>query len=119
MRRREFITLLSGAATWPFVERAQQPERMRRLGVLMAIAESDADARKGIAIFTKTSRSFGWKDGQTIRIDYRWGDADDARIQALAKELVDLQPDVWSATPTPSAGVPETDPLNTENPHGH
>ena len=103
MKRREFITLLGGAATWPFVARAQQPERTRRLGVLMAVAESDADARKGIAIFQQRLQELGWKDGQTIRIDYRWGDADDARIQALAKELVDLQPDVLVGHSTPSA----------------
>ena len=103
MKRREFITLLSGAATWPFVARAQQSERIRRLGVLMAVAESDADVRKGIAIFQQRLQELGWKDGQNIRIDYRWGDADDARIQALAKELVDLQPDVLVGHSTPSA----------------
>jgi len=103
MKRREFITLLSGAGTWPFVARAQQPERMRRLGVLMAVAESDADVRKGIAIFQQRLQELGWKDGHNIRIDYRWGDADDERIQALAKELVDLQPDVLVGHSTPSA----------------
>src|SRR5437016_9162146 len=103
MKRREFITLLSGAATWPFVARAQQPEWMRRLGVLMAVAESDADVRKGIAIFQQRLQELGWKDGHNIRIDYRWGDADDERIQALAKELVDLQPDVLVGHSTPSA----------------
>ncbi len=69
----------------------------------MAVAESDADARKGIAIFQQRLQELGWKDGQNIRIDYRWGDADDARIQALAKELVDLQPDVLVGHSTPSA----------------
>ena len=103
MRRREFITLLGGAVTWPLAAHAQKPDRMRRLGVLMAVAESDADVRKGISIFQQTLQELGWKDGQNIRIDYRWGDADDARIQALAKELVDLQPDVLVGHSTPSA----------------
>jgi len=105
MRRREFITLLSGAAaTWPLAARAQQPpDRMRRLGILMAVAESDADVRKGIVIFQQQLQDLGWRDGHNIRIDYRWGDADPERIQALAKELVDLQPDVLVGHSTPSA----------------
>ena len=104
MRRREFIKVISGAAaTWPFAVHAQQPDRIRRLGVLMAVAESDADVRKGIALFQQRLQELGWKDGHNIRIDYRWGDADAERIQALAKELVDLQPDVLVGHSTPSA----------------
>ena len=104
MRRREFLGLVGGAAAaWPLGARAQQPDRMRRLGVLMAVAESDADVRKGIDIFQQRLQELGWKDGHNIRIDYRWGDADAERIQALAKELVDLQPDVLVGHSTPSA----------------
>jgi putative ABC transport system substrate-binding protein len=103
MRRREFLGLVGGAAAWPVAARAQQPERMRRLGVLMAVAESDADVRKGIAIFQQRLQELGWRDGHNIRIDYRWGDADGERIQTLAKELVDLQPDVLVGHSTPSA----------------
>ena len=104
MQRREFITLLGGAtAAWPLAARAQQPDRMRRLGVLMAVAESDADVRKGISIFQQTLQELGWKEGHNIRIDYRWGDADAERIQVLAKELVDLNPDVLVGHSTPSA----------------
>jgi putative ABC transport system substrate-binding protein len=104
MRRREFITLVGGAAVaWPVTARAQQPERMRRLGVLMAVAESDADARKGISILEESLQKLGWKDGNNIRIDYRWGNANPDRIQDLAKELVDLQPDVLVGHSTPSA----------------
>ena len=77
-------------AAWPIAVRAQQPDRMRRLGVLMAVAESDADVRKGIALFQQRLQELGWRDGHNIRIDYRWGDADAERIQTLAKELVDL-----------------------------
>ena len=103
MKRREFITVLGGAAVWPFSASAQQPDRMRRLGVLMAVAESDADVRKGIALFQQRLQELGWRDGHNIRIDYRWGDADAERIQTLAKELVDLQPDVLVGHSTPSA----------------
>src|SRR5437764_905938 len=103
MRRREFIMLLGGAAAWPLGARAQQAERIRRVGVLMAVAESDADVRSGVAAFQQSLQELGWKDGRNIRIDYRWGDADAGRIQALAKELVGLQPDVLVAHSTPSA----------------
>jgi putative tryptophan/tyrosine transport system substrate-binding protein len=104
MRRREFITLLSGAAVaWPLAARAQQAERIRRVGVLMAVAESDADVRSGVALFQQSLQKLGWNDGRNIRIDYRWGDADAGRIQALANELVGLKPDVLVAHSTPSA----------------
>src|SRR5215210_240683 len=95
MRRREFITLIgAAAASWPRAARAQQPDRMRRLGVLMAVAESDADVQKGIAILRQRLQELGWKDGHNIRIDYRWGGGDAKLFQTLAKELCDLQPDV-------------------------
>ena len=104
MRRREFIALVSGAAVaWLITARARQAERMRRLGVLMAVAESDADARKGISILQESLQKLGWKDGNNIRIDYRWGNGNPDRIQDLAKELVDLQPDVLVGHSTPSA----------------
>ena len=104
MIRRKFITLLGGAvASWPLATRAQQAERVRRIGVLIAVSESDADVRKGIAIFKQRLQELGWRDGQNVRIDYRWGDADPGRIQALAKELVDLHPDVLVGHSTPSA----------------
>jgi putative tryptophan/tyrosine transport system substrate-binding protein len=102
MRRREFITLIGGAA-WPFAVRAQQGERIRRLGVLMAVAESDADARKGIAILQDRLQKLGWKDGDNFRIDLRWGNGNPDRIKDLAKELVDPHPDVLVAHSTPSA----------------
>ena len=82
MRRREFLGFVGGAAAvWPLAARAQQPDRIRRLGVLMAVAESDADVRKGIVIFQQRLQELGWKDGNNIRIDYRWGDADAKRIK--------------------------------------
>jgi ABC-type uncharacterized transport system substrate-binding protein len=103
MRRREFITYLGSAVAWPLAANGQTPDRMRRLGVLMAVAESDADVRKGISIFQQTLQEFGWKDGHNIRIDYRWGGADAERIQVLAKELVDQEPDILVGHSTPSA----------------
>jgi len=103
MKRREFVTLLGGAAAWPVAARAQQSQRVRRVGVLMAVAESDADVRSGVTIFQQSLQELGWTDGRNIRIDYRWGDADADRIHALAKELVGLQPDVLVAHSTPSA----------------
>ena len=104
MKRREFITLLGGAAVaWPVAAQAQQAEGMRRLGVLMAVAESDADARKGISILQDRLQKLGWKDGINIRIDYRWGNGNPDRIQEFAKELVELQPDVLVGHSTPSA----------------
>ena len=103
MKRRQFITLLGGAAALATFGARAATDRMRRIGVLMAVAESDADVRKGIAIFQQRLQELGWKDGHNIRIDYRWGDADAERIQALAKELVDLQPDVLVGHSTPSA----------------
>jgi ABC-type uncharacterized transport system substrate-binding protein len=105
VKRREFITFLGGAAVaWPLAARAQQQsQRIRSVGVLMAVAESDADVRAGVAMFQQSLQELGWSDGRNIRIDYRWGDADVDRIQALAKELVGLQPDVLVAHSTPSA----------------
>src|SRR5262249_14689835 len=104
MKRRDFIKVISGGAVaWPLAARAQQTERMRRVGVLMAVAETDVDVRKGITIFQQRLQELGWRDGQNIHVDYRWGDADPARIQALAKELVDLHPDVLVGHSTPSA----------------
>jgi putative ABC transport system substrate-binding protein len=104
MERREFIILLCGAAAaWPLAARAQQAERMRRLGILMAVSESDADARKGIGILQERLQKLGWKDGDNFRIDYRWGNGNPDRIQDLAKELVDLHPDVLVGHSTPSA----------------
>ena len=119
--RRELLAALGGAAAWPLAARAQQAERIRRIGVLMAVAESDADVRSGVALFQQSLQEFGWKDGRNIRIDYRWGDADADRIQALAKELVGLQPDVLVAHSTPLGQRPSaSDTLRTDRvPHGH
>ena len=104
MRRRDFIKVIgSTAVAWPLAARAQRSEDVRRLGVLMAVSETDADARKGTSILRGRLQELGWKDGNNIRIDYRWGNGNPDRIQSLAKELVDLQPDILVGHSTPSA----------------
>ena len=73
MNRRDFITLLSGAAVaWPLAVRGQQPDRVRRIGVLMGYAESDADAQAKVAVFREGLQKLGWAEGRNIRIDTRW-----------------------------------------------
>jgi putative tryptophan/tyrosine transport system substrate-binding protein len=102
MKRREFITLLGGAAVaWPLAARAQQPERMRRIGVLMNVAADDPEAPARIGAFSQGLAELGWTIGRNVRIDYRWyaGNADAAR--KYATELVALAPDVILASGTP------------------
>jgi putative ABC transport system substrate-binding protein len=94
MRRRQFITLLGGAAAWPVAARAQQADRMRRIGVLVGGAEGDLQGQAGQAAFMKALQELGWTDGRNIRIDYRFAAADVDRMQTFAKELVSLQPDL-------------------------
>jgi len=92
MRRREFITLLGGAATWPVAARAQPPDRMRLIGVLMAYAESDSTAQSWLAAFRAVLAKLGWTEGSNLQIELRWSAADADRMRTLAKELVDLRP---------------------------
>jgi putative ABC transport system substrate-binding protein len=97
MRRREFIAGLGSAAAWPVMGRAQQGDRVRRIGVLMAYDENDPDAQARISAFTQALADLGWTDGRNVRIDLRWGEADNNRIRALAQELVGLRPDIiWA-----------------------
>ena len=83
MRRREFITLLGGAAAWPLAARAQQGERMRRIGVLMTYAENDPEGQACVAAFSEGLQKLGWTDGRNMRIDYRWATADVQTIAAI------------------------------------
>src|SRR5215470_3883339 len=102
MRRREFITLLGGAAAaWPLAARAQQSERMRRIGVLMNFAEDDPEAQRRLAAFRKTLQALGWSEAKNLRIDVRWG-VDIDRIRNNATELVALKPDLIVANAPPS-----------------
>jgi ABC-type uncharacterized transport system substrate-binding protein len=104
-KRREFITLLGGAAAaWPLATRAQQGERMRRIGVLMNLAEDDPEAKVRIAAFLKGLSALGWTDGRNMRIDFRWGAGDADRIRKYAAELVTLAPDVIVASAGPTVG---------------
>jgi putative tryptophan/tyrosine transport system substrate-binding protein len=95
MRRREFITLFGGAAAaWPLAARAQQAERARRLGILMAVAEGDPEAQRWVSVFVRGLRELGWTEGVNIRVDYRWAGDDVGRIRGAAAELIALKPDV-------------------------
>src|SRR5262249_18211585 len=94
MRRREFITLLGGAATLPLAARAQQGDRVRRIGVLMAVDENDPWWKTRISAFTQALAGLGWTDGRNVRMELRWSGGDSNRIRALAQELVALQPDI-------------------------
>jgi putative tryptophan/tyrosine transport system substrate-binding protein len=102
MRRREFITLLGGATVaWPLAARGQQPERMRRIGVLTSGADADdPDGRARSAAFLQGLQQLGWTDGRNIRIDYRWGAGDADNMRKYAAELVSLVPDVILASGT-------------------
>jgi putative tryptophan/tyrosine transport system substrate-binding protein len=100
MRRREFITLASSAAiAWPLATRAQQPERMRRIGIFLAgLAESDPEAQARVRAFVQGLDGAGWIEGRNIRIDIRWGRGLTANLRRFAAELVRLTPDVLLAT---------------------
>jgi putative ABC transport system substrate-binding protein len=99
MRRREFLTLVGAMVALPIAARAQQPDRMRRIGVLMGFAESDSEAQAWIAAFREGVQKLGWAEGRNIRIDMRWATSRD--VEAFAKELVALQPDLILASTTP------------------
>jgi len=98
MRRREFISLLGGVASWPLAARAQQSNnQVRRIGLLMLVAETDPQARAERTAFTKELRRLGWIEGQNIQIDQRWANGDMKQLQALASELLELKPDLLVA----------------------
>jgi putative ABC transport system substrate-binding protein len=94
MTRREFIVGLGGAAAWPLAARAQQGNRVRRIGVLMPFDENDPVAKGRVSAFTQALADLGWTDGRNVRMDIRWAGGDINRIRALAQELVGLRPDV-------------------------
>jgi ABC-type uncharacterized transport system substrate-binding protein len=106
MKRREFITLVGGAAaTWPFAVRAQQPNGMRRIGVILPAAATDVEFQSRIMAFQQGLHELGWTDGRNIRIDYRWAGSDADRIRRSAAELVALGPDVVLAVSSPVVGA--------------
>ena len=103
MKRREFIALLCGAATtWPLAARAQQPDRMRRIGVLMGFAENDSRGQAHMAAFRDGLQKLGWTEGRNIRIDTRWAAFDAESRQRFAKELIALQPALILSHSTPT-----------------
>jgi putative tryptophan/tyrosine transport system substrate-binding protein len=101
MKRREFMILLGGAATWPLAARAQ-PDRVRRVGVLMGISD-DAEGQARIAVFRQALQALGWTEGRNVQFIYRWSAGDVAQARPFAKELLDLRSDVILANSTPIA----------------
>ena len=95
MKRRAFITLIGGGALWPLAARAQQADRMRRVGVIQTLAGDDPEERVRIAAFLRGLQELGWRDGRNVQIEYRWGVASDAdRIRRSVAELIAFAPDV-------------------------
>src|SRR5262249_31240001 len=106
VKRRHFITLLGGAAAaWPLAARAQQPERMRRIGVLAPTAPDDTDAQTRLAALRQGLQRFGWIEGRTLQIDARWGAGDAGAIASTATELAALAPNVIVASGSAAAAI--------------
>jgi putative tryptophan/tyrosine transport system substrate-binding protein len=110
MRRRDFIAGLAGTAAWPLVTRAEQPNRARRVGVLMNVVQEDPGGSSDVMAFRQGLAELGWIEGRNVDIEFRWPGGDINRIQTLAKELVGLRPDVLigRSTPTTAALKQET-----------
>ena len=106
MKRRTFITLLAGAAAWPLAARAQQRERVRRVGVLMNTAADDPIGQTRIAAFLQGLQQSGWSVGRNLQIDTRWAAGDADRIRRYTAELAALAPDVIVATGSATVGPP-------------
>jgi putative tryptophan/tyrosine transport system substrate-binding protein len=94
MQRRQLIALLGGAVTWPLAARAQQDQRLRRIGVLSALAEDDPESVARRPAFEQALKALGWTNGSNLQIDYRWAAGDAERIRKLAAEIIALAPDV-------------------------
>jgi putative tryptophan/tyrosine transport system substrate-binding protein len=101
MRRREFIAGLGSAAAWPVAARAQQGDRVRRIGALIPLDENDPLMRSQVSALTRALADLGWTDGHNLRMDLRWGGSDINRIRALARDLVRVRPDIILTNTTP------------------
>jgi putative ABC transport system substrate-binding protein len=101
LKRREFMSLLGGAAAWPLTAQAQQPERKRRIGVLMAHSETDTEFHDYLSAFREGLQKLGWTEGRNVQIDSRWGALDSEARQRSARELIALQPDLILTQNTP------------------
>jgi putative tryptophan/tyrosine transport system substrate-binding protein len=118
IRRREFITLLGGAAaSWPLAARAQQRERMRRIGVLMNLAADDAEGQARLAGFLQGLQEAGWAVGRNAQIDIRWGGGDVGQMRKQVTEMAALAPDVILAS-SPEVVVPRRDPHHPDRIRG-
>jgi putative tryptophan/tyrosine transport system substrate-binding protein len=102
VRRRDFVATLGAAIVWPLAARAQQPDRVRRLGLLANIAESDPEAQAMVGALQQGLKELGWVEGRNLLVDRRWGAGNPARVATLAKELVGLKPDVIVGYTTPA-----------------
>src|SRR4051794_33294774 len=101
MRRRDFLSLSGGAAAWANLARAQQMDRVRKIAILLGIAENDPEANSRVSAFEDGLNELGWRSGQNISIDIRFGGGDRQRIQTFVSELISLRPDIILANSTP------------------
>jgi putative ABC transport system substrate-binding protein len=120
IRRRELMfTLLGGAAAWPLAAHAQQPERMRRIGVLIPYAADDPEGQARIAAFLQGLQKLGWTEGRNVRIDYRWSAGDADRARRYAAELVALAPDAILASGASTGAIAAGNPHSADRVPGH
>ena len=105
MRRRQFLGVLGAAATWPVAARAQQAERVRRIGMLLGFPDTDPESPARIELFQQTLDRLGWKEGRNVHIDYRWAGAERNRLQMHAKDLIRAMPDVVVAETSPATAA--------------
>ena len=111
MRRRDFIKLVAGCSVvWPLAARAQRAERARRIGVLIGRSENDPEGHRQAAVLEEALAKLGWSIGRNLEIAYRWHPGDLVQARALAKELIDLSPDVLVAASTPHLPPFEKEP---------
>ena len=105
MRRRQFISLFGGAAMWPLAARAQQPERIRKIGVLMTLSSEDPEGQARVKAYAQALQKLGWIGGGNVRTETRWASDDPDRYRRYSEELVALAPDVILASASPSVAA--------------